>query len=388
MIMMTLMNRLPDNFQLPGFVDMHVHLREPGNNHAETIASGTLSAALAGYVLLGDMPNNPGAETWTEAALIDKQDRQQRTGYIPYAAHSGSQPASDNIGELAAMARRSLLLKFYAGKTTGNKQDHEAAEFMEATTVWHRADPNRPIGLHAGKENLSDFIGMIASNFRHPLHIHHISDPEDVKIVMHAKKMGLPVTCGVTPHHLLKNSQATMTDGWFARMMPPLSHQTDSEQLMRQLADGEIDVIESDHAPHFPDGKFKAETENPAGTEHDGDTTCFGVPGIELIPQLLLYQVERGNISIERLVEAMSTRPAQILGVTISPDTRSSWKRDVYRIDNETNYAVSGSGWTPYLGMLAAGRLEALVIRRAPIIAAKRIIQRRGDYISQRGTVI
>ncbi len=385
--MMTLMNRLPDNFQLPGFVDVHVHLREPGNNHAETIASGTLAAAHAGYVLLGDMPNNPDAETWTEAALIDKQDRQRRSGYIPLTFHSGSQPASDNLGELPAMAKRSLLLKFYAGET-GNKQNHEAAEFKAATGIWHRADPNRAIGLHAGKENLADFIGMVASDFRHPLHVHHISNPQDVKIVMHAKKMGLPVTCGVTPHHLLKNSQATMTEGWFARMMPELAHQNDSEELMRQLANGDIDIIESDHAPHAVDSKSTAEHENPDGTEHSGDTTCFGVPGIELIPQLLFYQVERGAISLERLVDALSTRPAQILGVKISPRSFSTWRREVYRIDDESNYAISGSGWTPYLGMLASGRLETLVIRDAPIIAAKQVLQRRGDYVSQRGTVI
>jgi dihydroorotase len=387
--MMTLMNtnRLPDTFSTPGFVDIHVHLREPGTNTAETIASGTLAAAFAGYVLVGDMSNNPGAPTWTVAAQLDKRHRQLTTGNIPLAAHAGQQPEFQDLGELARMAQYSLWLKLYAAKTTGNKREYEAEEFREIASTWHPADPLRRIGVHAGTNNMEDFIGLIAHDLRHPLHFHHVNDPDDVEMIVAYRKQGLDISCGVTAHHLLKNSQAEQTEGWFARMMPPLAKQHDSEKLMHQLASGDIDIVESDHAPHSVDSNMKAEAENPDGDE-DHAATCFGVPGIELTPQLLFYQVERGNITMERLMDALSTQPAALLGVKVSPESVATWKRDLYRINEEESYAISGSRWTPYLGNMAVGRLQTLKIGLRPIIGNGGLRQRDGRFISERGTVI
>jgi dihydroorotase len=388
--MMTLMNsnRLPDRFTTPGFVDMHVHFREPGSNVAETIASGSLTAAQSGYVLVADMPNNPGAPTWTEAAVIDKQQRIERSSYIPMAANIGSQPDSDNLGQLEAMSKRSLLYKIYAAATTGNHVDYQAKGFREAVAEWHRVAPEKPIGVHAGKENLPDFIGLIAGDYNHPMILHHVNNPEDVKTIIRAKKMGLDVSCAVTGHHIFKTSHDEVTDGWFARMMPELANQVDSEQLLCQLADGEIDAIETDHASHVDTFKYTAEAENPDGVVGPEETTCFGVSGLDLTPQLFFYQVERGTISMERLVDALSTQPARILGVSLDPNTHATWRRDAYRIDDEKHYARSGAGWTPYLGMMAVGRLETLTIQNRPIIAADQLIQRDGRYISDRGSTI
>ena len=110
---------LSGEITLPGFVDPHVHLREPSNNTAETIASGTRAALLGGYVLIGDMPNNPGHPTWSEQRMLEKHKMSPDTSYIPVTFHAGSQPESDNVGELAKMAQQSLWLKLYVSKRLG-----------------------------------------------------------------------------------------------------------------------------------------------------------------------------------------------------------------------------------------------------------------------------
>jgi dihydroorotase-like cyclic amidohydrolase len=218
--------------------------------------------------------------------------------------------------------------------------------------------------------------------------LHHVNNPDDVRTVTRAKKMGLAVDCAVTGHHVFKTSHDVVTQGWFGRMMPELASQVDSEHLLRQLADGEIAAVETDHAPHVASSKYVAEAENPAGVVGPNETTCFGVSGIELTPQLFFYQVERGTINMERLVDAMSTQPARILGVSLDPGTQAMWRREVYRINDEKHYARSGAGWSPYLGMMAVGKLQTLKIQNRPIIAAGQLIQRDGRYISERGTLI
>jgi dihydroorotase len=109
-----------DSITIPGAVDLHVHLREPSTIEAENIKSGTRAGLLGGQVLICDMPNNPGSPTWTMDRLMDKQKRIERSAYIPVATYAGSQPESNNLDELAAMATKSIGLKLYGAPTTGN----------------------------------------------------------------------------------------------------------------------------------------------------------------------------------------------------------------------------------------------------------------------------
>ncbi len=348
---------------LPGFIDVHVHLREPSDNKAETISSGTEAALLGGYAHIADMPNNPGNPTWTEGRIDEKIQIAQRDAFIPVSFYAGAQPESDNIGELEKMAPKAIGLKLYGAPTTGNDKDYEAADFESIVKEWDRVAPNKPIMLHAGKDNLEDMIDLV-TGIGHRLHVCHVNSPEEVETVMQAKSesiSGLPLTCGVCPHHLFKTSHDVKTEGWFARMQPPLAKQTDSEKLFSLLNDRSIDIIESDFAPHSKDSKMHAEEENPEGIHDPHHATCFGVPGIEHIVPILLRQLKIKNLSYDTLLDTMYHQPAAILGLKKSVLTTFSWEMTDFRIESESNLA-SGAKWTPYLGKLATGKLVSAAI--------------------------
>ncbi len=382
------MTKSPEVITTPAFVDMHVHLREPGTNKAETIQSGTRAALLGGYALVADMPNNPGRPTWTDEAIFEKHQIAKKDSFIPIGFYAGWQPESEEmVTNLLALS--SLGLKLYGAPTTGNDKDYEAADFRIAVYKWHKFAPGKPILFHSGENNLRDMIGLVAKEFKHPLHICHINDPEQVDVIQKAKSSGLQVTSGVTPHHLIKTSHDTQTEGWFARMQPPLAHQPDTEKLVYLLSQGKIDVIETDHAPHSEDAKWKAEEENPDGIHDKEHTTCFGVPGIEFAVPLMFYQAKRRTITMERIVDAMSVRPAAILGVKLNPGTRATWEMRDYRIEDESASTVrSTSARTPFLGKLARGVLNSMSVNYKKLVSQEDIIDQYPQVVMSRDSEI
>ncbi len=358
---------MSETFYHPGAVDVHVHLREPSTNHAENILSGTEAAAYGGYVALADMSNNPGHPTDSRARSQQKIDLFEQKAVVATGTNAGAQPEFDNVGELASMAELSLLLKLYATLTTGNDREYEVSDFAEQIAEWHRSTI-APIAVHAGADNLEDFIGKVAGDLRHALHVCHISNRKDLDLVRGAKKRGLPVTAGVTPHHIFKDSHDAFTEGWFARIQPPLAHQTEAEELFRALSSGDIDIVETDHAPHTADTKWATELANPNAELDPDHATCFGVPNIEQTLPLLFRQVKLGTISMERLIDATSGRPAEILGIKLSKSTKVEWDNTEYRIGDETDLRT-GAGWTPFLGKLALGRVRNMTIGGKTIIS-------------------
>src|SRR3990167_6320358 len=236
----------PKTVTIPAAIDLHIHFREPGTNKAETIASGSKAALQGGYALVCDMPNNPGNPTWTMERLTQKQAIIKKTSHMPIATYAGSQPESDNLAELALMAPHSIGLKLYGAATTGNARDYQPDEFDAIVKTWHKAAPNKPIMLHSGKDNLWEFIELIANRHSHQLHVCHINSPTDAELVMKAREKGAKVTCGVCPHHILKSEKDEVTEGWFARMQPALVDEASAAELFRLFAEGQIDVLETD----------------------------------------------------------------------------------------------------------------------------------------------
>jgi dihydroorotase-like cyclic amidohydrolase len=270
--------------------------------------------------------------------------------------------------------------KFYSSKTTQNPHEYEAGEFREIATEIHRVAPDKPIVLHAGDNNLEDFIGMVAGDLGHPLHVAHVNSSGSVGLVNDAKEKGLNVTCGVCPHHLFKTSHDVLTGGMFDLMMPPLVHQDDAEELFELLVDDEggIDIIETDHAPHTREAKMHAETE---GGE------CFGVPGIEFAIPLLLYQMSKDRISYKRLIEVTSTKPAEILGLKLDERTQVTWDLTRYRIESD-DPNISGSGWSPFVGMMAGGRVSEMTVGPSRVIGDGKLIQPIRRAITKRGALV
>jgi dihydroorotase len=378
---------MPKTITIPGAIDLHVHFREPGSNKAETIKSGSKAALMGGYVLACDMPNNPGNPTWSLEKLDEKQGIIKRKSYIPMGTYAGSQPESNNLNELAKMASKSIGLKLYGAATTGNHVDYEPSDFAKIVETWHGLAPNKPIMLHSGKDNLGQFINLIAKKNNHPLHVCHLFSVKQAKQVQQAKKRVLPVTSAVCPHHLFKTSHHTLTEGWFARMQPPPLNQNEAEQLFKMLVNGEIDALETDHAPHSEENKWTAETENPNAIHDPNHLTCFGVPGVEFALPLLFYQMQKGNITLDRIVDITSKAPAKIIGVKLSPKTKVTWQMDEYRIGHNYPKGLSGSGWTPYLNNLAVGKVKTVMLAGKKIYHTGTAVK-SGCVISERGQVI
>ncbi len=357
-----------ETITLPGFVDVHTHLREPSSNPAETISNGSLTALLGGYALICDMPNNPGNPTWSEEKVDEKLAIRDAGAYTLVEFYAGAQPEADNVHELEAMSKKTIGLKLYGSPNVSNYQDYDAGDFGDAIREWHRVAPTKPILLHRGESDLEEMVQLITTDTDHQLHVCHVNNPDEVEVVAAAKRSGLPVTCGVCPHHLFKTSHDSMSQGWFARMLPPLAHQDDAEELWSLLVSGDIDLVETDYAPHSRAAKWQTEQSNPTGEHSHDKSTCYGVPGIEHVVPLLLRQVKLGRLSMERLIEVCSTTPQQMLGMQLPPNTQFEWRMDEFRIENEAQQVHSGTQWTPYLGMLGTGTLQHATINGQPVV--------------------
>lgn len=377
---------------LPGFVDLHVHLREPSPvNHAEDYASGTRAAALGGYVLVCDMPNTPGHETW----FIERVDEKHRLvvdkAYIPIGVYYGSQPNSNNGNQVAPMLNvGSVGGKAYAGPTTSNPYELEPEDFDGTMRAHSRTDRAKPYVIHPGQSNLERFVGVAIQDFGLKIHAAHVESEEQVDIIQAAKRRhgDEMATCEVTAHHLLLTSHDPLSYGWLGRMQPPLADQKTAERLLERLASGDIDAIATDHAPHELDSKLAIERVNPTGDISDHTKTCFGVGGLDFTPRVIFNLVRMGYLGMDRAVDALSTRPARIIGAELSRGTYGVWDMD-HVAQISADEIESNAGWSPYVGRLATGKLLELVINGKRIVHLSQLTGERENVpFKRRGQVI
>jgi dihydroorotase len=373
-----------------GFIDLHDHFREPSIiNTSENFKSGTAAAVLGGFTHVDDMPNTPGRETWFMDRYNEKTDLFLKSAYNSGGIVAGSQPESDNLADFAIMMTRAIFSKFYMSPTYNNPYDREPSDFQEQLTIQKRVAPDKPAMVHPGTEpeNLEAMIAKVCGEFGLRMHACHVNDPRQVDIVTAAKARDWLVTSAVTPHHLAMTSHDSWTRGWYARMVPPLSNQIDAEKLFHQLVIGDIDAIETDHAPHAVANKEAAEQANPTGDAHDHENTCYGVPNIEFAAKLLFYQVKLGRISMERAVDALSVKPAEILGLKFHPGTQVTWDLTKEKII-EPQDVDSAAGWTPFLGMRSVGQVATMTIKGVPIVQNGVLIGRNPAIVTQRGSYV
>lgn len=348
----------------PGLIEVHTHLRQPSSiESAETIESGSLAHMLGGYVAIGDMPNNLGRKTLTADRYREKVKIAKQKAYTYTFFHAGFDPDESNVGEFGKLMRLTDSAKYYQGDTTGNSKKYGAAEYREATHMARAVNPNALIMLHAHPDTLDETLHMITQEVGLSAHVCHVM-VENLPVIKKYRDQGATVTAGVTPHHILMSEFETLRMGWFARMMPPLRSAEDAGRLLHGLKTGEIDCVETDHAPHPPENKMTAEIANPAGLvrdEHGNNCqTCFGVPGGEFAFPIMRNLVRKELIEIDRLVDAFSTAPARIMGYRIHPRTRTFFTDEVYQITEAD--IRSKSGMSPYVGSVAVGRLADVKI--------------------------
>lgn len=361
---------------IPGIVDVHVHLRTPGKEHAEDIATGTASAAAGGVVTVLAMPNTqpPTDNPSILGSLLERASREAvvPTGFIPAItvgqqgesltehgdlAEAGAAALSDDgvpVGSALVM-RRALQYQRATGLLFTL---HEEDMSLSGPGVMHEGTVSARIGL-AGIPGVSEAVQVardcaLADYEDGRIHICHVSARETVDEVRHAKARGVHVTAEVTPHHLLLTDEAVGDDPDPARfkMNPPLRSEDDRQALIEALVDGTIDVIATDHAPHPGDEKENPFAEAPFGVI--GLETAFAACHTEL--------VLGGRLPLEDLILRMSTKPAEIFGLPV-PTLSDGAVANLAVVDlsatdtvGERPYASKSSN-AAFVGMQLTGRI-------------------------------
>lgn len=310
---------------IPGLVDVHVHLREPGYSYKETIADGTRAAAHGGFTTVCPMPNlNPAPDTPEHLQQeLDLIERDACIEVLPYATITKLRMGNELV-DYAAMADKvagfsddgtgvqsaEVMREAMAGiaKTGKVLAAHcEVNELLRGGYIhdgeYAKAHGHRGICSESEWREVERDIEL-ARNTGCRLHICHVSTKESVELVRRAKAEGLPVTCETGAHYLAFCEEDLQEEGRF-KMNPPLRGRDDKEALVRGVADGTIDCIASDHAPHSADEKSR-------GLEK----SAMGVTGIELsLPAVYTYAVLPGHISFGRMIELMAEAPRRIFGI-------------------------------------------------------------------------
>ena len=365
---------------IPSPIDVHVHLREPGGEDKETIRSGTVAALLGGYQAVFDMPNNPAPhQTWTGAKLDEKIEIAGVDAHTNIGFYAGVNLEDPALEEIPGLIRKSAGLKLYMGHTTGNNVEYDLETARPVIDSWIAASKDYgktpPILLHAREEIGAETAHYIASH-SYPVHWCHLSTESEVR---NAKELTsfYPefYTGGITPHHLtMTERNADYQQGWNgARMQPPLGTETDAGALLRAYNDGDIQILETDHAPHTEADKLKAEAENPAGNTDVDCTTCFGISGIEFVLPVMISLVRRNKITMERLVDSLYDQPIRMLRLA-RPRNISQTELAIYpRVLGEDDI-VGKSRNHPYLGWIAMAKVVSVTVNARKRLSNENVV--------------
>jgi dihydroorotase len=363
----------------PGFIDMHVHLREPGFEHAETIESGSRAAAAGGFTSICAMPNtNPvNDDAAVTRYIVERAQRSAVVNVFPIGAIT-KDSAGEQLSSIGSMKAAGIVAISDDGRPVMNsrvmRRAMEFARAFDLPVIDHCEDLHLSAGgdMHEGFESVRlglrgipsssedvmvarDLILADATGAR--FHVAHLSSERSLDMMVQAKARKLPVTCEVTPHHIALTDAAMPPYDSNYKMKPPLRTQCDAGALIEGIASGIVDAIATDHAPHPGSEKMQEFEKCP-----------FGIIGLETALAVCLETlVHSGRISLARLIELFTTGPARILGlnrgrfepglpgdVTIfDPDL--SWTYDV-------NRSQSRSRNSPFHGRTFRGAPVATVV--------------------------
>ena len=358
----------PEYVVFPGFCDVHVHFREPGFSYKETIAAGSRAAAHGGYTDVCTMPNlNPvpdsPAHLTVQQALID---RDACIHVHPYGAITVGQKG-EALADLGGMANHCIAFSddgkgvqsdammtaaMLRAKALGKMivAHCEVNDLLRGGYI-HDGAYAKAHG-HRGICSESEWVQIardleLAKKTGCRYHVCHISTKESVDIIRKAKAAGVDVTCETGPHYLIMDDSDLQEDGRF-KMNPPLRSREDREALIAGLQDGTIDMIATDHAPHSAEEKSK-------GLEK----SAFGIVGIETaFPLLYTYLVQKGVISLEKLIELLTVNPRKRFGIT--QDGFTVWDLNAVSAIDPKEFLSMGKA-TPFAGWQVQGRCMATV---------------------------
>jgi dihydroorotase len=358
----------------PGFIDIHAHLRDPGQTHKEDIKSGTQSAAKGGYTLVCAMPNtDPVTDNIASVEYIQLRAKEYGSVRVYVIGALTKHSLGEEISEMATMKSGGIVAVSDDGKCVQNAR-------LMLSCLRYAANFDIPVIIHpedyalagkgqisAGKvatrTGLSGIPGlaeeviiardiMLAESAGAKLHIAHISTARSLQLVREAKERGLPVTCEVTPHHLVLTDEACLNFDTNTKMKPPLRSESDRLACVQALNDGLIDCIATDHAPHADFEK-----------EREFDHAPFGIIGFETAFGILYDRLVKTKvIELSTLVDNLSKKPAKVLNLP-GGEIKIGVKADLTIIDlnASTTYTkeniLSKSKNTPWIDQTIASKV-------------------------------
>lgn len=363
----------------PGFIDLHTHLREPGAEYKETIASGAAAAVAGGWATVCAMPNTDPVNDSPAVTrfMIEQGERAQLANVMPLGALTKGS-AGKELAEMGEMKKAGIVAVSDDGRPVTNsgmmRRAMEYARGFDLTVVDHAQDESLSAGgvMHEGHWSL--LLGLkgmpaaaedvhvirdcvLAKLTGAAVHIAHVSTRGAIDAVRRAKENGIRITCEVSPHHWTLTDDAVADYDTNTKMSPPLRNQDHLDALLEGLSDGTIDAIATDHAPHHADEKAL-----------EFDQAPFGIIGLETAVGLAFELVNRGLIDLARLVELCSINPARIFALEDRGSLSQHAHADITILDPayqwifDVNASKSKSRNTPFHGRSMTGAAVATIV--------------------------
>lgn len=373
----------------PGFIDLHVHLREPGFEYKETIITGSRAAARGGYTSICPMPNTKPAIDSADMVkfIINKAKEDSIVHVLPVGAVTKGQQGRE-LADIAGMAEAGAVAISEDGKSVMNaslyRDAMKLAEENSLLVMAHCEDINlvnggcvnagpaaERLGVKGISNSVEDVITardiLLAKETKASLHLCHCSTKDSVSFIRWGKEKGVKVTAEVCPHHFSMTCDEIPGNDANYKMNPPLRAQADVEALKAGLHDGVIDCISTDHAPHSAEEKKK-----PL------DSAPFGIVGSETAFSLSYTNLVKGGVlTLPELIERMSTVPAKILGIN-KGDISEGKTADLVLFDPEAEYVIDTSEFaskgknTPFGGRKVQGRICMTIVDGKVVYDASR----------------
>ena len=371
-------------YVMPGLIDMHVHLREPGYTHKETIRTGARAAAKGGFTTICAMPNTKPVtdNPYTVSDIIRQADKEALIHVLVVGAMTREQQG-ERVADMEGMFDEGIIAVSEDGSSVKNAAvcleamkeaarlglpvlDHCEDEDLAGDGVFNEGTASKKFGVKGIPNCAEDTVAardiVLAKAAGCDLHLCHVSTKESTLLVYLAKAAGSHVTCEVTPHHFtLCDEDIDSADTNF-KMNPPLRSREDREALREGLREGTIDVIATDHAPHTYEEKDCAPEDAP-----------FGIVGLETaLPLTWTELVVGGYLTPEQMVEKMSVSPAKILGIKRGSLSEGA-KADITVFDPRPEYTIDKNSFvsmgrnTPFHGRRVMGRVKATIVNGRPV---------------------
>jgi carbamoyl-phosphate synthase/aspartate carbamoyltransferase/dihydroorotase len=336
--------------KLPGLIDPHVHVREPGQTHKEDWDSVTQAALAGGVTMILAMPNTK-PPIFDESTLNLALDAAKQKARCDYAQFLGAGPDNADWDKHSSLPLRSAGLKMYLDSTFGELRLDDMTSWMPHFAKFPK---DSPIVLHSESRTMAAGI-LFAALYNRPVHTAHVSLKEEILLIKAAKEKGIKVTCEVCPHHLFLTADSPLPEGeglgvrvnGRKEVRPRLATKEDVEALWQNM--DVIDCFATDHAPHTLE-------------EKDSQNSPPGFPGLETLLPLLLTAVDLRRLTLDDVIQKSVINPRKIFNL---PEQKETWvevdETAVYEIKAAEQF--SRCGWTPFEGWQVKGRVKRVVLR-------------------------